>query len=172
MGQNVYDGSKVDTTTLMDVGAGKGIDGLAHPFQMDADGKLRVNVQGFLSGGLTPTTDGVFIGLQTTPLVAEGVFNTSGNNSLVSATVGKSVQVLGYEIQAKNSAVGTQTVKFFDTTPSQITGSPEWDFNAREGVVSMAPPGTFKFQGGVGLGLHANLSVSQPVMVHVIYTLV
>lgn len=172
MAQSVFDGSKIDTNVVMDVAAAKGTDGLAHPLQVDALGRLQVNVIGFVAGALSPATDGVYIGLQTTALAASGVFSSSGNNALVAATPGKSVQVLGYTLQAKATVTGTVTAKFFDTSPAQITGSPEWDFAAREGVVSMSPPGTFAFQGGVGLGLQLNLSVAQSVMAHVVYTLV
>lgn len=166
------DGSTLNVESGIEVVGGKGSDGLAHPFNLDTVGRLYVNVQGFVAGAFTPATDGVYIGLQTTPLVASGVVSSSGTNAFVTATPAKAIQVLGYELQAKSSVVGTVTVKFYDDTPAQILGSPEWDFNAREGVTSMAPPGTFKWQGGSGKALQVNLSVSQPVMAHVVYTLV
>lgn len=166
------DGSFVTPDSLLEMVGGKGTDGLSHAFNLDSAGRLYVNVSGIVSGALTPAGDGVYIGLNTTPLVAEGVFSSSGNNPFVAATPLKSIQVLGYELQAKSSTVGVVTVKFFDDTPTQIVGSPEWDFAAREGVVTASPPGTFKWQGGVGKALQVNLSVSQPVMVHAVYTLV
>jgi hypothetical protein len=172
MGQNFFDGTKVDTNTLIEVVGGKGTDNLAHPFQLDPLGKLYVNVSGIVAGALTAATDSVAIGLAGTALVAEGIFSTSGNNTFIAAVPTKMITVLGYEIQAKNSVSGTVTVKFFDDTPAQILGSPEWDFQAREGVVTMAPSGTFKFQGGVGKAVQVNLSAAQSVMVHVIYTTV
>ncbi len=166
------DGSTVNTESGIEVVGGKGIDGLAHPFQMDANGKMYVNVSGIVAGALTAATDSVAIGLAGTALVAEGIFSTSGNNAFIAAVPTKMVTVLGYEIQAKNSVSGTVTVKFFDDTPAQIIGSPEWDFQAREGVVTTAPSGTFKFQGGAGKAVQVNLSAAQSVMVHVIYTTV
>lgn len=52
MSQDVLDGTRVDTSTLIGVVAGKGTDGLAHPMQLDANGKLNVNISAIVSGAI------------------------------------------------------------------------------------------------------------------------
>jgi hypothetical protein len=170
MGQNFFDGTKVDTNTLIEVVGGKGTDSLAHPFQLDANGKLYVNVSGIVAGALLYTSDSVAVGI----VGAASTFArpaTSGNNLLIAAQALKTITVLGYRLQASN-AVGASTITayFADTagTPAQL--SQTWEFQAREGAVATAPPGGFEFQASVGLGLQLNLSASQPVSVGLIYT--
>lgn len=170
MAQNVFDGSRVDGATLMDIAAGKGTDNLAHPFQLDANGKLYVNVSGIVAGALSFTSDSVAVGV----VGAASVFArlaTSGNNALISAVALKTITVLGYRLQASN-AVGTTTITvyFTDTAGSPAQLSQVWELQAREGVVATAPPGAFEFQVGVGLGLQVNLSASTAIGVSVLYT--
>lgn len=168
MGQNFFDGTKVDTNTLIEVVGGKGTDSLAHPFQLDAAGKLYVNVSGIVAGALLYTSDSVAVGIvgvksaRTRPA-------TSGNNAFISAVALQTITVQGYRLQASD-AVGTSTITvyFTDTAGTQV--SQQWEFQAREGVVATAAPGGFEFQCGVGLGLQVNLSASTAVNVSVLYT--
>lgn len=168
MGQNFFDGTKVDTNTLIEVVGGKGTDSLAHPFQLDANGKLYVNVSGIVAGALLYTSDSVAVGIvgaasaRTRPA-------TSGNNAFIAAQALKTITVQGYRLQASDAVgLSTITVYFTDTAGTQV--SQQWEFQAREGVVATAAPGGFEFQCGVGLGLQVNLSASVAVNVSVIYT--
>lgn len=102
-----------------------------------------------------------------TPKVKSALSTLSGNNTFIAAVAGKRIRVLGYRVQAR----GTVVVKFFDTdtVPAQITDSPEYSLQDREGVVATAYPGTFEFQSAVGMGVQINLSAAISTMVSVQY---
>jgi hypothetical protein len=162
------DGSTVNIESGIEVVGGKGTDGLAHPVQLDAAGKVYVNVSGIVAGALLYTSDSVAVGIvgatsaRTRPA-------TSVKNAFIAAQALKTITVLGYRLQASD-AVGTSTITVYFTDTSNAQVSQQWEFQAREGVVATAPPGGFEFQVGVGLGLQVNLSASVAVNVSVLYT--
>lgn len=162
------DGDHFTPDSMVEVVGGKGTDLLAHPFQLDAAGKLYVNVSGIVAGALLYTSDSVAVGIvgaasaRTRPA-------TSGNNAFIAAQALKTITVQGYRLQASD-AVGTSTITVFFTDTAGVQVSQQWEFQAREGVVATAPPGGFEFQCGVGLGLQVNLSASTAVNVSVLYT--
>jgi hypothetical protein len=100
------------------------------------------------------------------------VVSSSGNNAFISAVASKRLRVIGIYIQAKNSVGTTNTVvKFYDTqgTPAQVTDSPEFEAQAREGLRMAAAPGSFLFTTASGQGIQVNLSAAQSFFVHVEY---
>ena len=97
--------------------------------------------------------------------VKSAVVASNGNNAFIAAVASKKIRILSYIIQAR----GTVVVKFFDTTPAQITNSPEFSFQDREGARAAAPSGAFEFESTSGLGVQINLSAAISVMAHVTY---
>lgn len=162
------DGSTVNTESGIEVVGGKGVDGLAHPFQLDGAGKMYVNVSGIVAGALLYTSDSIAVGI-VGAASARSRPATSGNNTFIAAQALKTITVLGYRLQASD-AVGTSTITVYFTDTSNAQVSQQWEFQAREGVVATAPPGGFEFQCAVGLGLQVNLSASVAVNVSVLYT--
>lgn len=90
--------------------------------------------------------------------------DTSSTTDVVAAVDGKSIYVLGYQLQGK----GDVEAKFGDDTPADL--SPEWDMNAREGaVVPIKEWPYYYFKTGVGKKLVITLDAAVVVTGNVQY---
>lgn len=155
-------GLDVDVTRLPALPAGSNNIGDVDIASAIPAGTNRIGAVRQISGTLSDDSS-----VALTAKVKSAVVATSGNNAFIAAVASKIIRVLSYQIQAR----GTVLVKFFDTqgTPAQITNSPEWDLQAREGAVVATQPGGFLFETVAGQGVQVNLSAAISVMVSIQY---
>lgn len=90
---------------------------------------------------------------------------SSGDNAFIAAVAAKKIRVLQYALQA----TGTVNVKLQDTNASPVQHTPAWNFQVREGLVIVAPAGSFVFETVAGEGVEVNLSAAVATNVSCVY---
>lgn len=81
-------------------------------------------------------------------------FVTTGGapvTTIVSAVAGRSIRVLSYRLQARNSNASVANARFQDNTRQAL--SQIWDLNPREGCVVNSGPTGFEFQAVPGIAV-------------------
>lgn len=124
------DGSIVNPDSMIEVVGGKGTDGLAHAFQMDAAGKLWVNISGIVTGAISAAmgdtivaydgTDAIYSGSTAlTPSFANIQTSTSGPSQVVAAVASKRIRVTALAVVTSAAT----NIKFQShVTPTDISG--------------------------------------------------